>query len=111
MMTTAKNRICLWYDGDAEEAARFYASLFPDSAVDAVHRDRRQPDLLQEGQRGHQVVELLGEDRAADLDHGEALGIDLREALEVLLDLLGAGHVREQPNDDRAQLAANFHGR
>ncbi|MEZ6932292.1 VOC family protein [Aeromonas sp. S16(2024)] len=38
MMTTAKNRICLWYDGDAEEAARFYASLFPDSAVDAVHR-------------------------------------------------------------------------
>ena len=38
MMTTAKNRICLWYDGDAEEAARFYASTFPDSAVDAVHR-------------------------------------------------------------------------
>ena len=38
MMTTAKNRICLWYDGDAEEAARFYTSLFPDSAVDAVHR-------------------------------------------------------------------------
>ncbi|MGE6193851.1 VOC family protein [Aeromonas media] len=38
MMTAAKNRICLWYDGDAEEAARFYASTFPDSAVDAVHR-------------------------------------------------------------------------
>ncbi len=29
---------CLWFDGDAEEAARFYASLFPDSHVDAVHR-------------------------------------------------------------------------
>jgi predicted 3-demethylubiquinone-9 3-methyltransferase (glyoxalase superfamily) len=28
---------CLWFDGDAEEAARFYASLLPDSRVDAVH--------------------------------------------------------------------------
>lgn len=35
---TAKNRICIWYDHDAEAAARFYASLFPDSAVHAVHR-------------------------------------------------------------------------
>ena len=34
----AKNTICLWYDGDAEEAARFYASVFPDSKVIAVHR-------------------------------------------------------------------------
>lgn len=29
---------CLWFDGDAEEAANFYASLLPDSRVDAVHR-------------------------------------------------------------------------
>jgi 2-polyprenyl-6-hydroxyphenyl methylase/3-demethylubiquinone-9 3-methyltransferase len=34
----AKNVICLWYDGTAEEAARFYAQTFPDSAVMAVHR-------------------------------------------------------------------------
>jgi predicted 3-demethylubiquinone-9 3-methyltransferase (glyoxalase superfamily) len=34
----AKNVICLWYDGAAEEAARFYANTFPDSAVTAVHR-------------------------------------------------------------------------
>lgn len=33
-----KNTICLWYDRDAEEAARFYASVFPDSKVNAVHR-------------------------------------------------------------------------
>jgi len=33
----AKNVICLWYDGTAEEAARFYAQTFPDSAVAAVH--------------------------------------------------------------------------
>jgi len=29
---------CLWYDGNAEEAATLYASIFPDSSVDAVHR-------------------------------------------------------------------------
>lgn len=34
---TAKNTICLWYDNDAEGAARFYAATFPDSAVVAVH--------------------------------------------------------------------------
>ena len=37
MTTPAKNTICLWYDRDAEEAARFYASIFPDSSVKAVH--------------------------------------------------------------------------
>jgi predicted 3-demethylubiquinone-9 3-methyltransferase (glyoxalase superfamily) len=36
--TMAKNVICLWYDGTAEEAAKFYAKTFPDSAVTAVHR-------------------------------------------------------------------------
>ena len=34
----AKNTICLWYDKDAEAAARFYATIFPDSRVTAVHR-------------------------------------------------------------------------
>ena len=34
----SKNRICLWYDGTALEAARFYAETFPDSAVGAVTR-------------------------------------------------------------------------
>jgi len=29
---------CLWFDAKADEAANFYASLFPDSHVDAVHR-------------------------------------------------------------------------
>ena len=32
----AKNTICLWYDRDAEAAARFYASIFPDSTVGKV---------------------------------------------------------------------------
>ncbi len=34
----ARNTICLWYDHDAEAAARFYAETFPDSSVEAVHR-------------------------------------------------------------------------
>jgi predicted 3-demethylubiquinone-9 3-methyltransferase (glyoxalase superfamily) len=29
---------CLWFDGNAEEAARFYSSLFPDSRLDKVNR-------------------------------------------------------------------------
>ena len=33
-----RNVICLWYDDGAEEAARFYARTFPDSALKAVHR-------------------------------------------------------------------------
>src|SRR5277367_1719970 len=28
---------CLWFDGNAEEAAKFYVSVFPDSRVDAVY--------------------------------------------------------------------------
>ena len=34
---TPKNTICIWYDKEAEDAARFYAATFPDSSVTAVH--------------------------------------------------------------------------
>ena len=37
-MTIPKNTLCLWYDGSAEEAARFYQATFPDSAVRAIHK-------------------------------------------------------------------------
>ena len=33
-----KNTICLWFDKDAEAAARFYAATFPNSKVVAVHK-------------------------------------------------------------------------
>ena len=36
-MTGPKNLICLWFDKEAEAAARFYARTFPDSSVGAVH--------------------------------------------------------------------------
>jgi 2-polyprenyl-6-hydroxyphenyl methylase/3-demethylubiquinone-9 3-methyltransferase len=37
-VTQAKNQICLWYDREAEEAANFYASVFPDTVVEGVQR-------------------------------------------------------------------------
>ena len=35
---TPKNTICLWFDKDAEQAARFYAATFPNSIVTAVRK-------------------------------------------------------------------------
>src|SRR5574339_470978 len=32
-----KNTICLWFNNDALDAARFYAATFPNSEVTAVH--------------------------------------------------------------------------
>jgi predicted 3-demethylubiquinone-9 3-methyltransferase (glyoxalase superfamily) len=46
---TAKIQPCLWFDKNAEEAARFYAATFPDSRVDAVHR---APGDYPSGMRG-----------------------------------------------------------
>jgi predicted 3-demethylubiquinone-9 3-methyltransferase (glyoxalase superfamily) len=37
-MAIAKNTICLWFDREAEAAARFYAQTYPDSEVKSVHR-------------------------------------------------------------------------
>ena len=52
-MTQAKNTICLWYDGDAEAAARFYADTFPDSKVHAVHN---APGDYPSGQQGDVIT-------------------------------------------------------
>ena len=35
--TIPKNTVCLWFDRDALDAARFYAATFPDSEVTAIH--------------------------------------------------------------------------
>jgi predicted 3-demethylubiquinone-9 3-methyltransferase (glyoxalase superfamily) len=47
-----KNTICLWYNRDAEDAAKFYAATFPNSSVGKIHRapgdypDGKQGDVL-----------------------------------------------------------------
>ena len=48
-MAAPKNTISLWYDKEAEAAARFYAETFPDSAVTAV---RRAPSDYPSGKAG-----------------------------------------------------------
>jgi predicted 3-demethylubiquinone-9 3-methyltransferase (glyoxalase superfamily) len=53
MQTMAKNTICLWYNGTAEEAARFYAKTFPNSAVTAVHQ---APGDFPDGQQGQALM-------------------------------------------------------
>ena len=49
MKFNAKVRTCLWFNGDGEEAARFYVSLMPDSEIEAVYRpDPAAPPLVVE---------------------------------------------------------------
>ena len=55
MSRIAKNTVCVWYENDAEGAARFYAATFPDSSVDAVHR---APGDFPSGKEG-QVLTVL----------------------------------------------------
>jgi predicted 3-demethylubiquinone-9 3-methyltransferase (glyoxalase superfamily) len=38
MMTNQKISPCLWFDREAEEAAKFYTSIFPDSRIDEIMR-------------------------------------------------------------------------
>ena len=48
-----KNTICLWYDKEARQAAEFYASVFPDSHVSAVHR---APGDYPDGHEGDELT-------------------------------------------------------
>jgi 3-demethylubiquinone-9 3-methyltransferase len=38
-------RICLWYDHNAQDAAAFYAQIFPNSAVDAATMPMQKIDI------------------------------------------------------------------
>lgn len=78
-----KNTICLWYNGDAEAAARFYAQVFPDTAVGKIHHapgdypDGKQGDVL--------VVEFtvvgipcMGLNGGAQFPHTEAFSFQIQ---------------------------------
>ena len=77
-----KNTICLWYDHDAEAAARFYADTFPDSAVGAVHR---APSDYPSGKEGDVItveftvagVPCLGLNGGPAFKHKEAFSLQI----------------------------------
>jgi predicted 3-demethylubiquinone-9 3-methyltransferase (glyoxalase superfamily) len=83
--TPAKNTICLWYNGDAEEAAQFYARTFPDSHVTAVHR---APGDYPNGKQGDVLtveftvlgVPCLGLNGGPAFKHSEAFSFQVATA-------------------------------
>jgi predicted 3-demethylubiquinone-9 3-methyltransferase (glyoxalase superfamily) len=82
MVASAKNTICLWYDSDAEEAARFYAATFPDSSVGAVHR---APGDFPSGKNGDVLtveftvmgIPCLGLNGGPEFKHNEAFSFQV----------------------------------
>lgn len=56
MTKIAKNTVCLWYDGNAEDAARFYAATFPNSSVGSVYR---APGDYPSGKKGDVLTVLF----------------------------------------------------
>ncbi len=85
MVNPAKNTICLWYDGDAEDAARFYATTFPDSSVGAVHR---APGDFPSGKQGDVLtveftvmgIPCLGLNGGPDVKHNWAFSFQVATA-------------------------------
>ncbi|MEP7221224.1 MAG: VOC family protein [Novosphingobium sp.] len=73
----ARATICLWYDGGAEEAARFYAATFPDSVVKSVVR---APGDYPDGHKGDVLMveftvlglPCVGLNGGAQFKHSEA---------------------------------------
>jgi len=49
-MSDSGAQICLWYQSDAEAAARFYAATFPNSSVGKIHRSPADNPSAKEGQ-------------------------------------------------------------
>ena len=77
-----KNTICVWYDKQAEEAARFYAGIFPDSKVGAIHR---APGNYPAGQQGDVLVveftvagiPCIGLNGGPSIKHSEAFSFQI----------------------------------
>jgi predicted 3-demethylubiquinone-9 3-methyltransferase (glyoxalase superfamily) len=78
----SKNTVCLWYDKDAEAAARFYSKTFPDSTVGAVHR---APSDYPAGKAGDVLVveftvagiSCIGLNGGTEVRHNEAFSFQI----------------------------------
>jgi predicted 3-demethylubiquinone-9 3-methyltransferase (glyoxalase superfamily) len=87
----AKNTICLWYDKDAEAAARFYAETFPDSAVGAVHR---APSDYPSGKAGDVLIVAIVGNGGQESECGwckDKWGVSWQITPRVLTEALAAG--------------------
>lgn len=81
----AKNTICLWYDGGAEEAARFYAKTFPDSTVGRVYL---APGDFPSGKKGDALmveftvmgIPCIGLNGGPEMKHNEAFSFQVSTA-------------------------------
>ena len=81
-MKTPKNRICLMYDKDAEDAAQFYAANFPDSFVGSI---QRAPSDNPSGREGEVLVveftvlgiPCIGVNGGNHFKHGEAFSFQI----------------------------------
>ena len=77
-----KNTICLWFNKDAHEAARFYAATFPDSKVTAVHK---APSDFPGGKKGDELtveftvlgIPCLGLNGGPTFKHSEAFSFQI----------------------------------
>ncbi len=88
-----KNTLCLWYDGAAEEAARFYARTFPDSSMGAV---RRAPGDFPSGKKGDVLtvefvvcgIPCVGLNGGPAFKHSEAFSFQISTADQAETDRL-----------------------
>ena len=79
---TSRNTICLWFDKDALDAAKFYAATFPDSEVTAVHK---APGDYPGGKRGDVLtveftvvgIPCLGLNGGPQFRHSEAFSFQI----------------------------------
>ncbi len=81
---------CLWFNGTAEEAARFYTSIFPDSRIDHVARSAADNPSTQAGETLTVEFTLdgnafLGLNGGPDFQFSEAISfvIDCKDQAEV----------------------------
>lgn len=78
----SKNTVCLWYNGTAEEAARFYARTFPDSSLGTIHR---APGDYPAGKQGNVLVveftvagiPCIGLNGGPEFTHSEAFSFQI----------------------------------